>query len=163
MFKHHVLHNRESDRFPEGFQQGLAPEQRVVSLWWEGSFEYGERVFVSAEELDPYLAEFVTEHRHTVAVPERSRSREVPRAAQAPLRPPATAGRIVTSSPSSTVGVEAVEEADVLAAHVDVHEPAQVAVLGDPVAQAVVAVVEAVEHVADGGRPRRRSSRPRRR
>ncbi len=72
VFKHHVLHNRESDHFPEGFQQRLAPEQRVVSLWWEGSFEYGERVFVSAEELDPYLADFVREHRDTVAVPEPS-------------------------------------------------------------------------------------------
>ena len=72
VFKHHVLHNRESDRFPAGFQQGLEPEQRVVSLWWEGSFKYGERVFVSAEELDPYLADFVSENRHIVTVPERS-------------------------------------------------------------------------------------------
>src|SRR4051812_29065389 len=45
--------------------------------------------------------------------------------------------------------LEPVEEADVLTAHVDVHEAAQVAVDRDPVAQAVVAVVEAVEHLAD--------------
>src|SRR4051812_3449555 len=45
--------------------------------------------------------------------------------------------------------VEPVEEADVLAAHVDVHEAAQVTVHRDPVAEAVVAVVEAVEHLAD--------------
>ena len=72
VFKHHVLHNRESDHFPEGFQQRLAPEQRVVSLWWEGSFDYAERVFVSADELDPYLADFIREHRDMVAVREPS-------------------------------------------------------------------------------------------
>ncbi len=44
----------------------------MVSLWWEGSFEYGERVFVTAEELDPYLADFVAEHRGAVRVPEPS-------------------------------------------------------------------------------------------
>ena len=48
--------------------------------------------------------------------------------------------------------VEPVQEADVLAAHVHVHEAAQVAVLRDPVAQAVVAVVEPVEDLADRGR-----------
>jgi hypothetical protein len=62
VFKHHVLHNRESDRFPASFREGLAPEQLVHQLWWEGSFDYGERVFMSAEELDPYLADFVSEH-----------------------------------------------------------------------------------------------------
>jgi hypothetical protein len=67
VFKHHVLHNRESDHFPAGFQQALSPEQRVQTLWWEGSFEYAERVFTSAEELDPYLAEFVSEHRDAVS------------------------------------------------------------------------------------------------
>src|SRR5215217_8940059 len=46
------------------------------------------------------------------------------------------------------LGVEPVEEADVLATHVHVHEPAQVPVLGDPVAQALVALVEAVEDLA---------------
>src|SRR3954452_14459136 len=39
--------------------------------------------------------------------------------------------------------LEAVEEADVLAAHVDVHEAPQVPVDSDPITQAVVAVVEA--------------------
>ena len=63
--------------------------------------------------------------------------------------PPATAGRIVISSPSSSVRVEAVAEADVLAADVDVHEAAQLAVLGDPVAQAVEALVQRVERLAD--------------
>jgi len=73
VFKHHVLHNRESDRFPEGFQQTLTEVERVVSLWWEGSFDYGERVFVSGEELDPYLADFVRCHRRSGSGPSKRR------------------------------------------------------------------------------------------
>src|SRR5581483_4669059 len=46
--------------------------------------------------------------------------------------------------------VEAVHEADVLAADVDVDEPTQSAVLGDPAPELPVAVVEGVEHLADG-------------
>jgi hypothetical protein len=69
VFKHHVLHLRDSDHFPAGFQQALSPAQRVLTLWWEDSFEYGERVFTSAEELDPYLADFVTRNREMVVVP----------------------------------------------------------------------------------------------
>ncbi len=60
VFKHHVMHGRESDHFPAGFQETLTPEERVVTLWWEGSFEFGERFFTDADELDPYLADFVT-------------------------------------------------------------------------------------------------------
>src|SRR5215213_3281106 len=41
-------------------------------------------------------------------------------------------------------------KADVLAGDVDVDEAAQVAVLGDPVAQAAVGVEDGVEHLADG-------------
>jgi SAM-dependent methyltransferase len=84
VFKHHVLHNRDSDRFPPGFQQTLRPEERVVSLWWEDSFAYRERVFVAAEELDPYLADFVASHRRRAAPARRGllrlRRRPRPRA-----------------------------------------------------------------------------------
>src|SRR5204862_2801739 len=45
--------------------------------------------------------------------------------------------------------VEAVAEADVLAAHVDVHETTELAVLRDPVAQALVPVVEGVAPLPD--------------
>ena len=69
VFKHHVLHNRESDHFPPGFRDALLPEQRVSTLWWERSFEYEERVFVSAEELDPYLAGYVRRNRGIVTIP----------------------------------------------------------------------------------------------
>jgi SAM-dependent methyltransferase len=77
VFKHAVVHNRHSDRFPAGFQQALSPEQRVLTLWWEGSFEARERVFTSAEELDPYVAGFVSRHRHDVALARAGAARRV--------------------------------------------------------------------------------------
>lgn len=73
VFKHHVLHNRESDRFPPGFRDTLTEDERVVALWWEGAFEYRERVLVSAGELDPYLSDFVAAHRRRVRPPARRR------------------------------------------------------------------------------------------
>lgn len=59
VFKHHVLHGKESQRFPAGYCDGLPPEERAQSLWWEGHFDYRERIFIDAEELDAYLEEFV--------------------------------------------------------------------------------------------------------
>ena len=69
VFKHHVLHGRESDHFAPGFRDALSPEQRVQTLWWEGSFEFGERVLLSAEEVDSYLQDFVSRHRHLHPAP----------------------------------------------------------------------------------------------
>jgi hypothetical protein len=60
VFKHHVLHGRESDHFPAGFLDGLTPVERVVYLFWEGSFAAEERVMAEAAELDAYLADFVS-------------------------------------------------------------------------------------------------------
>lgn len=60
VFKHHVIHGRESDHFPEGFHDTLSAEERVETLWWEGSFSFAERVMTEAKELDPYLAGFVS-------------------------------------------------------------------------------------------------------
>jgi SAM-dependent methyltransferase len=77
VFKHAVVHNRDSDRFPPGFQEALSAEQRVLTLWWEGSFEARERVFTSAEELDPYVAGFVSRHRHDVAPARAGAARRV--------------------------------------------------------------------------------------
>src|SRR6185295_5593424 len=48
------------------------------------------------------------------------------------------------------LGLEALLEADVLAADVDVDEAAQVAVLGDPLAQPSVRLEDRVEHLTDG-------------
>jgi hypothetical protein len=75
VFKHHVVHNRASDHFPPGFRDGLTAEQRVQTLWWQDSFEFQERVFVTAEELDPYVGGFVARHRDLVDVPRRARAR----------------------------------------------------------------------------------------
>ena len=55
------------------FSEQLSEEERVETLWWEGTFEATERVFMSAEELDPYLAEFVA--RELAARPGASRRR----------------------------------------------------------------------------------------
>lgn len=63
VFKHSVVHNRRGDHFPIGFERALAAEERVIALWWVDSFEYGERVFVAAEQLDPYIAGFVRRNR----------------------------------------------------------------------------------------------------
>src|SRR5215204_4745680 len=87
----------------------------------------------------------------TVSV--RSRSR-VPRPPQR-----MTTGGLATGDggengdlcPVVDLGREALLEADVLAADVDVDEAAQVAVLGDPLAQAVVGLEDRVEDLADGG------------
>ncbi|MDQ6605119.1 MAG: methionine biosynthesis protein MetW [Actinomycetota bacterium] len=71
VFKHHVLHNRASDRFPAGFRDRLTDEARVQCLWWETGFVYGERIFHDGPSLDAYLSEFVA--RHTPKVPRRRR------------------------------------------------------------------------------------------
>jgi hypothetical protein len=68
VFKHAVVHGRDSDHFPAGFQEALSPEQRVTTLFWDGSFEFRERVFTSAEELDPYVADFVRRNRDAVTI-----------------------------------------------------------------------------------------------
>lgn len=59
VFKHHVLHNRESDRFPREFREALPPERRVHQLWWQGEFRYRELMFFDGPSLDAYLQEFV--------------------------------------------------------------------------------------------------------
>jgi SAM-dependent methyltransferase len=63
VFKHHIVHGRDSDHFPAGFRDRLAPEQRVQSLFWEGGFRCRERMLRSAEEADAYVAEFVDANR----------------------------------------------------------------------------------------------------
>ena len=59
VFKHHVMHGRASDHFPAGFHQTLTEEERVVTLWWTGSFASRERLMAGADDLDSYLADFV--------------------------------------------------------------------------------------------------------
>jgi SAM-dependent methyltransferase len=61
-FKHHVIHGRSSDHFPAGFHADLTDEQKVQWLWWEGGFEFEERIFIGPGEIDEYLGGFVTEN-----------------------------------------------------------------------------------------------------
>lgn len=65
VMKHHVVHGPEANWFPLSFYRTLTEEQKAQSLWWEDSFEYGERIMLDLDgsELDAYLADFVAEHR----------------------------------------------------------------------------------------------------
>lgn len=75
VMKHHVLHGPEENHFPARFHDTLSDDQRVQRLWWEGSFEYGERVMLSAEELDPYLRDFVAANGPPRGLRDRIRAR----------------------------------------------------------------------------------------
>jgi Methyltransferase domain len=59
VFKHHVIHGLPGARFPADFRAGLQEDERVTTLWWEGGFQYGERLFYEAEDLERYLTEVV--------------------------------------------------------------------------------------------------------
>jgi hypothetical protein len=63
VFKHHVVHGRRSDHFPPRFWNSLSAAERVQTLWWNGSFEYQERILTSPEAVDSYFADFVGEVR----------------------------------------------------------------------------------------------------
>ena len=63
VFKPPMVHFRDTDHFPAGFQATLTEEERVEQLWWEGAFTARERVFVDSRPLDEYLSSFVAEHR----------------------------------------------------------------------------------------------------
>ena len=49
--------------FPAGFADTLTDDERVQTLWWKESFEYGERFLSGSEETNAYLAEVVARHR----------------------------------------------------------------------------------------------------
>ena len=63
VFKHHILHGRDSDHFERDFHSRLTAQQRVQSLWWRDSFRYEERVMTDAATIDAYLADFVAANR----------------------------------------------------------------------------------------------------
>jgi SAM-dependent methyltransferase len=63
VFKHHVIHGRESDHFDAAFHSTLRPEQRVQWLFWERTFRFRERVLTSPAAVDTYVAGFVAAHR----------------------------------------------------------------------------------------------------
>jgi hypothetical protein len=60
VFKHHIVHGDERFQVPYEEAQALTPEERVQTLWWRGSFDVTERVFIEPPEaLDEYLMEVV--------------------------------------------------------------------------------------------------------
>ena len=63
VFKHHIVHAKEQFRLPRAVWVDLPEEQRVATLWWEGSFEAKERIFFDPEELDRWLEDVVAPWR----------------------------------------------------------------------------------------------------
>ena len=59
VFKYGLGYLAGAAQCPSGFHATLSDAERVQSLWWDGSFEFGERVMASSAELDPYLVGFV--------------------------------------------------------------------------------------------------------
>ena len=60
VFKPHVIHSVRDYQFPRSFWEQLTDEERVESLWWEGSFTAKERVIFELESDDiSYLREYV--------------------------------------------------------------------------------------------------------
>jgi hypothetical protein len=75
VLKPHVIHALEGYYFPEPLGALLTEEERVATMFWEGSFEYSERIFYEHADLDRYLAGFVRDHRPALEsrVPRASR------------------------------------------------------------------------------------------
>jgi SAM-dependent methyltransferase len=85
VFKHGLVYTVEDAQFPAGFEAALTEEERVSTLWWEGSFTFGERVMMSAEELDPYLADFVDEELRRRGIERPGRARRLAQRTQRAL------------------------------------------------------------------------------
>lgn len=58
--KPHSITGIRGAGFPNGYAQALAEEERNHALWWEGGFEFGERLFYEDADLRAYLTDFVT-------------------------------------------------------------------------------------------------------
>jgi hypothetical protein len=59
VLKLHSLHSRPDQQFPRRFWERLSEEERVQTMWWEGDFSAGERVFLDEAESDRYLGGLV--------------------------------------------------------------------------------------------------------
>ena len=61
--KPHVIHANPEFHFPPGVADVLTDEERVQSLFWEGTLDSRERIFLETAELDAYLAAPVAARR----------------------------------------------------------------------------------------------------
>ncbi len=59
VLKTHDIGQHPDCFFPREFWAALEDEERVQSLWWEGSFEYSERIFIEEDPHERYLPELV--------------------------------------------------------------------------------------------------------
>ncbi len=77
--KPHALEGRPDLHFPPGFWEQLSEEERVQTLWWEGSFSYREQVFVDAAKSDAYLSAPIAAglREHPLPADPRSRLRRL--------------------------------------------------------------------------------------
>lgn len=60
-FKPHLL-GAPGRHLPAGSTAGLAPEERVVALWWEGTLPAREQVLVGGEDFDAWLGGLLDAH-----------------------------------------------------------------------------------------------------
>jgi len=60
VFKPHLL-CEPGNHFAPGFAATLAAEDKVQTMWWDGSFHASERIFLD-NSLNDYLREFVSAH-----------------------------------------------------------------------------------------------------
>jgi hypothetical protein len=67
VFKSAIVHGRESCLIPAELAATLTDEERVQTLFWEGSFEFRERIFFEPPELERYLEEGVADARERLA------------------------------------------------------------------------------------------------
>jgi hypothetical protein len=51
-----VLHSRPELQLTAEEHAALTEAERVLSVWWDGDLEARERIFMSGEELDAWLA-----------------------------------------------------------------------------------------------------------
>ncbi len=62
VFKPHILGGIPGSAFPAGFADRVPEADRRQMLWWEGGFDYRERLFYEPEDLNTYLTDFVAEN-----------------------------------------------------------------------------------------------------
>jgi hypothetical protein len=73
VFKHHIIHGRPEMQLARSFWEQLSPEDKVKTLWWQGSFDARERVIVDAAEADAWLAAPVAAHSNAASPPKSRR------------------------------------------------------------------------------------------